>query len=111
MFILIFLKTNLIEQALRCRDRSLAWCLEYRARWEQAERLAREGEKLASEGNYGKAVELFTQVRTAVSMLLLLYVYVYVCLSVCHLYVSLLCVICLCLVHVFVLFADAALAG
>lgn len=50
------------EQALRCRDPSLAWCLEDGARWEQAARLARQGERLAQEGRHGKATELFTQV-------------------------------------------------
>ncbi|CAM9305096.1 unnamed protein product, partial [Scytosiphon promiscuus] len=50
------------KQALRCRDPSLAWCLEDCARWEQAERRTREGERMACGGDYGKAVELFTQV-------------------------------------------------
>lgn len=49
-------------QALRCRDPSLGWCLEDGNRWEEAARLTREGERLAYEGNHGKAVELFTKV-------------------------------------------------
>lgn len=50
------------EQALRCRDPSLAWCLEDCARWDRADRLTREGERLTFASDYGKAVELFTQV-------------------------------------------------
>ncbi|CAM9475704.1 unnamed protein product, partial [Hapterophycus canaliculatus] len=50
------------KQALRCRDPSLAWCLEDCARWDQADRLTGEGERLAYAGDYGKAAALFSQV-------------------------------------------------
>ncbi|CBJ26846.1 Heat shock protein 40 like protein [Ectocarpus siliculosus] len=49
-------------QALRCRDPSLAWCVEDGARWERAGRLTVEGERLAAGGDHAKAAEAFTQV-------------------------------------------------
>ncbi|CAN0066127.1 unnamed protein product, partial [Ectocarpus fasciculatus] len=54
-----------VAQALRCRDPSLAWCLEDGARWERAGRLTVQGERLAAGGDHAKAAEAFTQVLEA----------------------------------------------
>ncbi|CAM9776830.1 unnamed protein product [Ectocarpus sp. 12 AP-2014] len=54
-----------VQQALRCRDPSLAWCVEDGACWNRAGRLTVEGERLAAGGDHAKAAETFTQVLEA----------------------------------------------
>lgn len=54
------------EQALRCRDASLSWCLKDTARWDLVQELLQKGKQLAAAEEHDAAVKKITQARKGI---------------------------------------------